>query len=238
MKKVIFMLFAAAGMLFFSSCEKVVGEGPLVNEIRPVSNFKKVSSSISGNVVFVVDPVYKVEAEAQQNILDILETKLIGDELVIRIKDGKRVKANAGMTVTVHAPNCEAVYLSGSGNFSMTGLLNESNLNLQLSGSGNIDLQNITVSNKLTATVSGSGNIEVRSGSANEESLRISGSGRIALGDVVANKAMTETSGSGEMRVKLIQSLDARISGSGSVFYRGTPTVTTHISGSGRVLPY
>lgn len=238
MKKAIFMLFAAAGMLFFTSCEKVAGEGPLVTETRPLTNFKKVSSSISGNVIFQVDPVYKVEVEAQQNILDILETKLIGDELVIRIKDGKRVKNNAGITVTIHAPNCEAVYLSGSGNFSMTGLLNEQNLNLHVSGSGNIDLQNATVIDKLTATVSGSGNIEVRSGTAKNESLRISGSGRIAVGDVVADKAVTETSGSGEMRVKLLQSLDARISGSGSVFYRGTPTVTTHISGSGRVLPY
>jgi hypothetical protein len=238
MKKIIFMLFAAAGMLFFSSCEKVVGEGPLVTETRSLNNFKKVSSSISGNVIFQVDPVYKVEVEAQQNILDILETKLIGDELVIRIKDGKRVKSNTGITVTIHAPNCEAVYLSGSGNFLMTGLLNEQNLNLHVSGSGNIDLQNAAVVDKLTATISGSGNIEVRSGAAKNESLRINGSGRIALGDVVADKAITETSGSGEMRVKLLQSLDARISGSGSVFYRGTPAVTTHISGSGRVLPY
>lgn len=238
MKKSISALLVAGGMLIFASCEKVVGEGPLVTETRAVSNFKKVSSSISGNVVFHVDPVYKVEVEAQQNILDILETKLVGEELIIRIKDGKRVKENAGITVTIHAPTCEGVYLSGSGNFSMSGILQVPNLSVQVSGSGNINLQHATVVDKLTATISGSGNIEVQSGTAKNESLRISGSGRIALGDVLADKAVTETSGSGETRVKLTQSLDAHISGSGSVFYRGTPVVTTHISGSGRVIPY
>jgi hypothetical protein len=39
------------------------------------------------------------------------------------------------------------------------------------------------------------------------------------------------------MKVNLSKSLDADISGSGSVFYKGNPVISTHISGSGNVKP-
>jgi len=36
----------------------------------------------------------------------------------------------------------------------------------------------------------------------------------------------------------LSKNLDAHISGSGSVYYHGNPIISTHISGSGRVIPF
>lgn len=238
MKKTSIVLLAALSALFFSSCEKVVGEGPVVTQTRSVSGFKAVSVSISGRVNYKIDPVYKVEVQAQQNILDILETNKVGDELVIKIKDGKRVKSHEDITVTISAPFADMINLSGSGNFFMTGSLSAATCNLRVSGSGSINADHISLTDKLTATVSGSGDIKVASGLIKEQSLRISGSGKIDLAGVVSDKAVTEISGSGDMWVNLLQSLEARISGSGSVHYRGTPAITTHISGSGRVQPF
>jgi hypothetical protein len=238
MKNSIIVLLAAFSVIAFASCEKVVGEGPVVTETRAVTGFRNISVSISGKVNYRIDPVYKIEIQAQQNILDILQTNKVGDELVIKFQDGKRVKDHEDILITVSAPFAESVNLSGSAQFDLVSQLTTANLNLRVSGSGNINVSQVALSDKLTATISGSGNITVANGAAKNENLRISGSGNINAGNVAAEKAITEISGSGNIQVNLSQSLDATISGSGSVFYRGNPLISTHISGSGKVQPF
>ena len=238
MKNLIIVLLAVLGIGSFTSCEKVVGEGPVVTETRSVTGFKSVSVSISGKVNYKIDPVYKVEIQAQQNILDILQTNKVGNELVIKFQDGKRVKAHEEILVTIGAPFAEGINLSGSAEFNLVNSLSASNLNLRISGSGNINIVQAELTDKLTATISGSGNIAVSTGTVKNESFKISGSGNINAGNVMAEKATTMISGSGNIQVSPSQSLDATISGSGSVYYHGNPIITTHISGSGKVKPF
>lgn len=238
MKNIVFILLAVFSVTLIASCEKVVGEGPVVTETRSVTGFKSVSVSIGGKVNYRIDPVYKVELQAQQNILDILQTNKVGDELVVKFQDGKRVKDNEDIIVTISAPFAESINLSGSGDFDLVNQLIATNLSLRVSGSGNLNVSQATLTDKLTATVSGSGNIIVANGAAKNESLKISGSGNINAGNVGAEKATTDISGSGNIHVNLSQNLDASISGSGSVYYRGNPVISTHISGSGKVQPF
>ncbi|HEY6505522.1 MAG TPA: head GIN domain-containing protein [Chitinophagaceae bacterium] len=238
MKNSVIILVAAFSLMIFASCEKVIGEGPIVTETRNVSGFKSVSVSISGKVNYKIDPVYKVEIQAQQNILDILQTNKVGEDLIIKFQDGKRVKEHEDIIVTISAPFANGVNLSGAADFDLTNIVTATNLDLRISGSGNINVFQAAVTDKLTATISGSGNIAVFNGTAKNEKLKISGSGSINLGNVLAEKATTEISGSGDMQVNLSQSLDAKISGSGSVYYRGHPLITTNISGSGKVKPF
>jgi Putative auto-transporter adhesin, head GIN domain len=237
MKNSISILFAAIGLLFFTSCEKVVGEGPMVTQLRSISGFKGVSVGISGQVNYKIDPVYKVELIGQQNILDVLETRLSGDELIVKIRDGKRVKSHEAIVVNISGPFANWVNLSGSAEFNLTGNLVATSLDLRVSGSGNIRVQQAVVSEQLKATISGSGNIAILAGTGKNENLRVSGSGNIDIANLVAERGVVEISGSGNTKVHLTQVLDASISGSGSVLYRGTPAVSTHVSGSGSVRP-
>jgi hypothetical protein len=238
MKKTISVLLAGISMLFFASCEKVVGEGPVVTQTRNVSNFTRISVSIPGKVNYKIDPVYKVEIQAQQNILDIIQTNMDGQELIIKIKDSKRVKEHEDIIVTISAPVATFVNLSGSAEFNLTGNLTGTDFGMRISGSGNINVQQAAITNKLSGTISGSGNINVQSGTAKIEDLKISGSGKIELRTIVAERADIDISGSGDTWVNLTQHLDAKISGSGSIYYKGNPTIDTHVSGSGSVRPF
>lgn len=237
MKKVNVFLFLVMLAAMFSSCEKVVGEGPVLQQTRTVSNFSKVDVSISGKVNYTIDPVYKVEVIAQQNILEVLRTEKIGDELVIKFKNGVRVKSHEQIIVNVSSPSLKSVNLSGSAEFNLSGPLAEDHLSLRISGSGNINVQQLAIADKLTATISGSGNISVLAGTAKNEQLKISGSGSMNLSAVQAEKATAEISGSGDIKVKPLQTLSASISGSGSVYYLGNPVISSQVSGSGRVIP-
>jgi hypothetical protein len=220
------------------SCEKVIGEGPLVTQTRAVTNFTGVSSEMSGKVNVTIGPEFKVEITAQQNILDVLNTNVIDGVLHIDFKNGVRVRHYEDMLVNISAPYADYFRLSGSGNMDVTGNVAANNLKVILSGSGDIGVQNAVVADKIDADVSGSGNIRIMDGSAVNEDLSISGSGNIELVDVPAQNGVTHISGSGDMKVVLSQSLDAHISGSGSVFYHGNPIISTHISGSGKVVPF
>ena len=237
MKKQILILAAAAALFATTSCKKVVGEGPVRTETRNITDFSGVSASIGGRINYKIDPVYKVEITAQPNILDVIETSKTNGHLVIKIRNGVRIKENEEITVDISAPTADYLHLSGSGDLTVTGNINAANLDMGISGTGDITVPTVNVTDKIKAVISGSGNIKVQAGTARNEELRISGSGKLFLDGVAAEKATTNISGSGDIQVNLSQTLDATISGSGSVYYRGHPLISTTISGSGKVKP-
>jgi hypothetical protein len=227
-----------AAPLIFSSCRKVIGEGPLVTQTRAVSNFTGISFETSGNAYITIGPAYKLDITAQQNILDVINTNVVNGVLHIDFKDNVRVRAHEDVTVNISLPAADYFRLSGSGNMDVSGGVAANNLKLTLSGSGNINVQSVVVADKIDAEVSGSGNINVGNGSAVNEDVDISGSGNIYLVGVTAQKTTTHISGSGDVKVVVSRSLDAHITGSGSVYYHGNPIISTHISGSGKVIPF
>jgi hypothetical protein len=237
MKKGIFMLAAAAALLTFSSCEKVIGEGPLQTETRNISGFSGISTSVGGKINYKIDPQYKVEITAQANILDVIETSKLNGYLLIKIRNGVHVRSNEEITINVNAPNADYLHLSGTGDLMVTGNIIETNLDMSISGTGSMTVQNAIVTDKLHAAISGSGDMIVQTGTAKNVDLRISGNGKLLTDGVAAEEARTNISGSGDMQLKVSQSLDATISGSGSVYYRGNPLISTNISGSGKVRP-
>ena len=238
MKKLVVILLLVAGLFIFPSCEKVVGEGPLVTQTRTVGNFTGVSSEMSGKVNFTIAPDYKVEITAQQNILDVLNTNVVNGVLHIDFKNNVRVKQHEDLLINITAPYADYFRLSGSGNMNLQGDITANNLKVTLSGSGDITVQNAVIADKIDTDISGSGNISIAGGSAVNEDVDISGSGKVEMAGVDAQNAVTHTSGSGDVKLALSTNLDAHISGSGSVYYHGNPIISTHISGSGRVIPF
>ena len=234
MKK-ISVLLGMASMIVFTSCEKVVGEGILVSETRTTAPFNGIESEISGNVIYTQGNDYKVELTAQQNILNVMETPVLSGQLVVRFKNNVRVKSHEQITTKVTAPTITGIGLSGSGNVSVLSPLTGGNFSFRLSGSGDMSLPTITCNN-LETNISGSGSITIAGGTATTENFKISGSGDIDARNVLAKIVSTTTSGSGTLRLAASEKLDVKISGSGSVYYWGTPIVSTDISGSGRVI--
>jgi len=83
----------------------------------------------------------------------------------------------------------------------------------------------------------GSGNVVI-SGPMEVEylDLYIMGSGNISGFSLSAAYCQVDITGSGNCEVTALNSLDVSIDGSGSVFYKGSPSIENHISGSGRVV--
>ena len=64
----------------------------------------------------------------------------------------------------------------------------------------------------------------------------ISGSGKVLAAELETNRCDVRITGSGDVEINVKDELDANITGSGSVSYRGNPKkVNTHSAGSGKV---
>lgn len=125
-----------------------------------------------------------------------------------------------------------AIGVSGSGKIRVSG--NMSAVDASVSGSGTIDLDG-RIKGPLDVNISGSGRFTPR-GNATSADITISGSGEVIGFGLIVDKCNARISGSGDIEITANRSIDANISGSGSVTYKGDPgQVNSHSSGSGRV---
>src|SRR5690606_24277230 len=236
MKKMNLLFTMVMGVLLFTSCEKITGEGPVITEIRNVGNFTGVDLRGDATVYFTKGNDLKIELHAQQNVLAVLETYKSGNNLVIKYRNDTRLGKHEPVTIYLTAPDLNDLRISGSGDIFAAGDISNNDMEMDISGSGHIKMDKL-ITTYLDANISGSGSIEIDNGEADEQKLRISGSGNCLLKDVVSQKVTTTTSGSGDIWIHVEDELQSNISGSGSVFYKGQPTINTSISGSGKVRP-
>jgi len=122
--------------------------------------------------------------------------------------------------------------VSGSGRIDFKGTCKD--VDSKVSGSGKVTV-GLASANKVVVGVSGSGKI-IANGNAKEIRANISGSGEVLAAELQVDACEIRISGSGDVEVNVKNSLDATISGSGSVSYKGNPSqVNSHSSGSGKV---
>jgi hypothetical protein len=153
------------------------------------------------------------------------KTKLITGDLDLSVSGSGNLKAE------VQSNNLDT-NVSGSGNIRLRGTAN--NLNSSISGSGSVEAE-VSIANKVDVSISGSGKLTA-SGKANTIKTSISGSGRVRALDMEADVCDIKIAGSGNVEVNVKNELNANISGSGSVSYKGNPNhVNANSSGSGKV---
>ena len=215
------------------SGKSVKGTGPVVKEDRNISGFTGVSSGISADIVLKQGSNFKVTIEGQKNILDLLKTELKDQTLKIGFEKGYRVNYQEKLKIYVEAPSFEYLGMSGSGDVRAANTLTGSKLNIGVSGSGDFNLD-VKYTN-LSLGISGSGDISL-SGTSDNVDLRISGSGDVKASNLVAQSIKCSVSGSGNINCNAQKALEAYVSGSGDIRYKGSPgSVKTKVSGSGDI---
>lgn len=218
----------------FTSCEKIKGKGETITETRTVTGYSGIGLTIFATVYFTNGPDYSLEIHGQQNVLERIITRVEGNTLVIKLRDGVHLGVHDPIRIFITAPEVHHMDISGSGDIFVDNLWAGDDLSADISGSGNIQVSELDAV-RFNATISGSGNIKAMTGLAGQEYLRISGSGNMELSGVQAEEVWTHTSGSGDMYVQATLLLDVSISGSGNIYYLGNPVINTHISGSGNI---
>ena len=114
------------------------------------------------------------------------------------------------------------ITIAGSGDVEGN-LVKCSALKSSIAGSGDIDLKNLAAGS-VQASIAGSGEMELK-GTADTASYSIAGSGDIKARDMVVKHVEASTTGSGDIECHATDYLKIRTTGSGSVGYKGNPTL-------------
>ena len=216
-------------LLSFNSCDCINGEGPIVSEDRNLKDFDGIELDISANVYLEKSNTFKFRIEAQENILDEVETFVSAGLLHIRY-DNLCVMSRRSVRIYISMPELTDIEVGGSGKVLSSDVFDCNNLRLRVSGSGDIELG--AIAKTIECVISGSGEIDL-TGSAEELEISIRGSGDVEAIRTDAQKVYVSVRGSGRTRVHAIDYLDADISGSGDILYKGNPDVDSDINGSG-----
>lgn len=204
---------------FFTSCSKdrITGSGSIKTETRSTPSFNAVSVWGSSNVYITKGNTLKVEVDGYENLLPYFETNVVNNELRLGYRNGLNIRNNNIKVYITMPAEIAFLNLQGSGNFSVTGNF-VSNVSVDL-------------------LINGSGNIDFESGTAPRANLRVNGSGNINAYGLNVQKSDAGVSGGGNIKTSVTEELDAYISGSGNIYYKGFPaTINTMISGSGKVI--
>jgi Putative auto-transporter adhesin, head GIN domain len=223
--------------IIFTSCKKelLTGSGSITNQDRAVANFTKVTIVGSVDVEITQDATFKVVASDYENLVNEIETIVIGDELKIGFKNNISVLKSKSK-VTINMPLLIALKTEGSGDFLVNGTFNlPTTFQATINGSGDMQLNNLTLNNAVIF-INGSGDINISNSSCNTITMSVQGSGDINAYGLLANSNEVNINGSGDVKTNVVTNLKVKIDGSGDVYYKGSPILNKVISGSGRVI--
>jgi len=224
------LIFGLSSALLLTSCGEK-GEGDTVTRQLTVPAFEGVDLRIAGDVILTEGPTQKVEVQGQENIINQLETDV--ENGTWEIEFDNRVRDYDKLKVYITLPKLRRVVTSGSGSIMGLSTFTTSDLAVNVSGSGSTNLA--TTATNVDARISGAGNIEL-AGTTTNQSVRISGSGKYRSFGLRSDNCDVNISGSGDTEVTANTTLRADISGSGSVRYKGQPTINFSGNGSGRLI--
>jgi len=214
----------------------ITGSGKIQTDARAVSGFQAISLKTAAKLVLRQGSREGVELRADDNILPLIETRIVdganGPTLEIRSRDGASYSTKTTPVVTVDLIKLSGLSVSGSGDISGDGLKSPA-LKVAVSGSGDIRLNKLAVDD-LGIKVTGSGDIRFN-GRAAKLAVAIAGSGDVDTAGLEADDVSISISGSGGANVNARKALTVSIAGSGDVVYSGDAVPKTSIAGSGTV---
>jgi hypothetical protein len=230
--RIITLLIVAFSLASCGEC--LQGTGDAVVEKRTVESFVTLEINGSMNVSVrqaLISDLNRIEVRAQENLIPHIITRIDGARLIIETDEC--VNASVPIEISVACTGVERIINNGSGNVTSTNTLKSEDFDIENSGSGNMTLS-LNVDD-LDVENNGSGDIYL-SGDAHEITLDNDGSGSFDSFSMKTFVATVSNDGSGKVQLRVKDELNAELSGSGNILYKGDPQeINLKSNGSGNI---
>lgn len=190
----------------------LTGSGATITETPDIGYFHSVAVGIEGNLNITQGTPAYLSIETHPNVMDELQVEVRDQVLEI---DFDRCTSNIEkLEIDVTMPDINTIVFSGVGD---------------LNGVNDFELDDLTI------VLSGVGNITL-SGEVDNLTCVLSGVGNLYAFDLETSHCTLTISGLVDAEITVNDQLDVVISGSGVVYYKGSPSVTSSISGTGSIV--
>ena len=230
MKKAVIILMVLLAGAGFTSCilNTVKGNGNVKEEVRNCDSFDAVSVSRGMNVYVTQGPEIRVVVEADENLLDYIETDV--NDRTLRVTCTKGIMNAKSNKVKVTVPDLAMVKATAGSNFYTESPFKISQLEIRAAAGSNIHF----TMEEGEAEVSASAGSNIFLG-GNTTSLKVkanSGS-NIKAGELQAIKAEAKVSSGANIWISVVNELKAGASSGVNIFYTGSPAQTDINKSSG-----
>lgn len=231
------LLLPLVGMLFlFQSCNTdpitcIRVSSSQITESRDVRDFKGITLYEHANLVLSQGADYVVKITGPQNVVELTNTTLVDDYLVISSEDC--FNGDDELTIEVTAPEFELIYISSMGSLETAGLIAGSNIKVellgQITGNANFEMDSIF-------TVAQGKGVLNYFGTASYHEMDVEGEYAFSGFPLITEHTAISLLGLGVCEVTANGRLDVAIEGSGKVYYKGSPDINSDIAGTGQII--
>ena len=203
-------------------------------EQREVSLFNRVDFRGIGSLILSQGEKRSVTVTASEVVLPHVRTDVRDGVLIVSFRwwPGMlfRIAEMKTLEVQLIVEALVGLKISGAGVVQSREKIQVKEMDIHLSGAGEISLE--LQGRRIRTRLTGAGSI-VLWGEAEEQEIHLSGAGSIQAENLVTRGARVHTRGVGECRVHATETLDAKLSGAGSIRYRGNPKIQSRMTGLG-----
>jgi hypothetical protein len=190
----------------------ITGSGISITDERELAPFSSVELAGANRVTIHVGAPQSVAVSGDDNLVGRVTTVVDDGRLVI--DNIGSFSTTAPMSVDISVPSLDS---------------------LSLGGTGAIDVDGIS-GDRFDAELAGAGTVTVM-GSVDLARASLTGTGTIDLHRLGAARGIAELEGTGTIEIDAASTLEATLTGTGSIMYTGTPVVTMQNTGHGEVVP-
>jgi hypothetical protein len=217
--------------LTLNSCvDAIDGNGNVVKEKRTISSFNKIDISGAYEVLLHKGTQEKLEIEADENLLEFIETEVRNNTLFI--SSSQPIGNSESLILYITTVNLDEIDVSGAIELRNKGSYTSENLAIEVSGAADINLD-VNLEN-LTLNMSGASETTF-TGNADNFKIELSGAGELDAKKLKTRNTSMLISGASSASVFAKKTLDISVSGAASVRYKGSPKITKSISGAGSI---
>ena len=220
---VLFMVLIAGSLLTSCHFRTIGGDGNVVTKEIAVSDYQELLVE-GGNIELVYtqsNAAPFLQIETDQNILDLLETEVSGDELSIRPKDHQTSINPTCFKIKTNSKQLKDLKIGGQGEGVISGTLTSDELDLSFAGSGILTADSLIVNN-LECDIAGSGKL-VLGGKAENTKIKAAGSCEVRAFGLTTEKLDCKAAGSNDIEITVNQEINSKMAGSGNLKYKGNP---------------
>ncbi|MDQ3046521.1 MAG: DUF2807 domain-containing protein [Bacteroidota bacterium] len=203
----------------------------IAQQERPVGDFTGIKAGDAVTIILTQGETPSLKVDAPESVQSQIKTEV--KEGILHISTVGNFRSEKDPVIYVTVKKLNSLDVSGAAEVKTDNQILSDKLSLDLSGAGDVvmDVKAIEISSK----VSGAGDMTLK-GSTELLSAEVSGAGNLKASNLEATKVKAKVNGAGDAKVHAVQSLDADVSGAGSIIYKGNPIDrNVNITGAGSV---
>lgn len=231
MKHFLFLLTVSLS-LFLVSCRDKAGPYEETTKTYPLANFDRLDMGSAFRIEVRKGTAFQVEVRGNRRDVDDLELNVRNNTLEIQYDRDRQRDRRYDMFITVTMPTVRAVSFSGASRSTISGFTDLQALSIGLSGaSRSTALVNAT---SLSADLTGASDLVI-TGTGNQLSGSLSGASKMEAYDFPVSQADLDLSGASTARIRVNDALTVKASGASTLRYKGTPRVSSSVSGGSSI---